>query len=204
MACTSKIRLPKITSRRNSPWLVKARDDPVLLFGATIPWHIFYPPRFLLKKKKKNPNRSGWLGAPLSRKKKQRQKNSKYWTKHLRHPRGWEGKFRNRQEQTFVFSGIQKTCYESIHGIKAEKATLCIGNTERSCIILETRTSHSTSNSSGVKIVQLTMSFRSSFQDNHRGYSIWRICSRAVSRKPAFLHFPHLSEDTADCTRQLG
>lgn len=50
MDCASKIKEPKITSRRNNPWPVKARDDPVLLFDATIPWHIFYPPRFLFKK----------------------------------------------------------------------------------------------------------------------------------------------------------
>lgn len=50
MDCASKIKVPKITSRRNNPWPVKARDDPVLLFGATIPWHIFYPPKFLFKK----------------------------------------------------------------------------------------------------------------------------------------------------------
>lgn len=50
MACASKIKVPKITSRRNNPWLVKARDDPGLLFGATIPWHIFYPLKFLFKK----------------------------------------------------------------------------------------------------------------------------------------------------------
>lgn len=50
MDCASKINEPKITSRRNNPWPVKARDDPVLLFDATIPWHIFHPPRFLFKK----------------------------------------------------------------------------------------------------------------------------------------------------------
>jgi len=76
VACASKIKLPKITSRRNNPWLVKARDDPVLLFGATIPWHIFYPPRFLLKKKfQKVLVDQEHLNLE---KKKQRQKNSKY------------------------------------------------------------------------------------------------------------------------------
>lgn len=71
-ACASKIKVPKITSRRNNPWLVKARDDPVLLFGATIPWHIFYPPKFLFKKFPKDLVGQKHLGLQ-----KQKERNSK-------------------------------------------------------------------------------------------------------------------------------
>lgn len=102
VACASKIKVPKITSRRHNPWLVKARDDPVLLFGATIPWHIFYPPKSLFWKLLKDLVDQEHLSLQKQRQEKVSFEPNTYNI--------WGGqekwKFRNKQEQPFVRSSI--------------------------------------------------------------------------------------------------
>jgi hypothetical protein len=50
-ASPSPSRVLRITSGRNTPCPTETTANAELLFGAILPWHIFYPSKFFKKEK---------------------------------------------------------------------------------------------------------------------------------------------------------